>query len=38
MDKSLLLHICCAPCIIIPLKFFKAEQWQVKGLFYNPNI
>jgi predicted adenine nucleotide alpha hydrolase (AANH) superfamily ATPase len=38
MNKSLLLHICCAPCTIVPLKFFREKQLSVRGLFYNPNI
>lgn len=34
----LLLHICCAPCLIYPLEVLKAEGFKVSGLFYNPNI
>lgn len=35
---NLLLHICCAPCSIYPLKRFREEGIGVTGLFYNPNI
>lgn len=34
----ILLHICCAPCSIYPLKRFREEGIEVAGLFYNPNI
>jgi len=35
---KVLLHICCAPCTIYPLKVLKAEGHEVTGFFYNPNI
>lgn len=34
----LLLHICCGPCSIYPLKVLKDNAFDVTGLFYNPNI
>jgi epoxyqueuosine reductase len=34
----LLLHICCAPCTIFPLKALRKEAHEIKGLFFNPNI
>ncbi|MCX8022504.1 MAG: epoxyqueuosine reductase QueH [Syntrophorhabdaceae bacterium] len=34
----ILLHICCAPCTIYPLKVLRAEGYHVTGYFYNPNI
>jgi epoxyqueuosine reductase len=34
----LLLHICCAPCTIYPLRVLREEGHEVRGLFYNPNI
>lgn len=37
MKNKLLLHICCAPCGIIPISSFK-KDFEVIGLFYNPNI
>jgi hypothetical protein len=33
----LLLHICCAPCLVVPLKILK-ERFTLEGYFYNPNI
>ncbi|MDD5652772.1 MAG: epoxyqueuosine reductase QueH [Candidatus Omnitrophica bacterium] len=35
---KILLHICCAPCIIYPLKALKEKGAAVTGFFYNPNI
>ena len=33
-----LLHICCAPCTIYPLKQLRKKFAVIKGFFYNPNI
>jgi predicted adenine nucleotide alpha hydrolase (AANH) superfamily ATPase len=35
---KLLLHTCCAPCLIYPLERLKAKGFRTKGFFYNPNI
>jgi hypothetical protein len=35
---KLLLHICCAPCTIYPLKVLRAQGMEVHGFYYNPNI
>jgi predicted adenine nucleotide alpha hydrolase (AANH) superfamily ATPase len=35
---KLLLHTCCAPCLIYPLEALRAKNLEVSGLFYNPNI
>ncbi|MDP2992656.1 MAG: epoxyqueuosine reductase QueH [Deltaproteobacteria bacterium] len=35
---NLLLHICCAPCTIYPLKVLRGEGMRITGFFYNPNI
>ena len=35
---KILLHICCAPCTIYPLRILRGEGNEVCGLFYNPNI
>jgi len=35
---SILLHICCAPCLIYPLERLKAKGVKIKGFYYNPNI
>ncbi len=33
-----LLHICCGPCAIFPVKSLREEGFDVEGFFYNPNI
>ena len=35
---KLLLHTCCAPCMIYPLERLKEKGFEVTGFFYNPNI
>lgn len=35
---KLLLHTCCAPCLIYPLERLRQEGYEVSGFFYNPNI
>jgi predicted adenine nucleotide alpha hydrolase (AANH) superfamily ATPase len=35
---KLLLHICCAPCLIYPLERLRQNDFEVTGFFYNPNI
>jgi predicted adenine nucleotide alpha hydrolase (AANH) superfamily ATPase len=35
---KVLLHICCAPCSIYPLRQLRGEGAEVVGYFYNPNI
>lgn len=35
--KSVLIHICCAPCATVPIKRLMPE-YSVSGFFYNPNI
>ena len=35
---KVLLHICCAPCAIYPLKTMRAEGIDVMGFFYRHNI
>ncbi len=34
----ILIHICCANCLIYPLKVLREEGHEVVGFFYNPNI
>jgi len=36
--KRVLLHICCAPCSIYPLKRLRMDGADVSGYFYNPNV
>lgn len=33
-----LLHICCGPCAIMPIKRLLDEGHELTGYFYNPNI
>lgn len=35
---KVLLHICCGPCAIVPMRDLKAEGHEVTGAFTNPNI
>ena len=34
----ILLHICCAPCALMPVKYLRSQGHDVMGYFYNPNI
>jgi epoxyqueuosine reductase len=34
----ILLHTCCGPCTIYPLKVLRLQDCEVHGYFYNPNI
>lgn len=36
--RSILLHTCCAPCTIYPLRILREEGNDVSALFFNPNI
>ncbi|MDD5772762.1 MAG: epoxyqueuosine reductase QueH [bacterium] len=38
MESKIYLHICCAPCLIYFCEYFKKENIQWKGYFFNPNI
>ncbi|UCD71099.1 MAG: epoxyqueuosine reductase QueH [Syntrophobacterales bacterium] len=33
-----LIHVCCANCLIYPLKVLHKKGWEMTGYFYNPNI
>lgn len=35
---NILLHICCAPCLIYPLSRLKDQGFKASGFYYNPNI
>ena len=35
---KILMHICCAPCTIYPLRILREMGHEVRGFFYNPNI
>lgn len=34
----ILLHVCCGPCSIYPIKSLKEQGHDIRGYFYNPNI
>ncbi|MFH0822076.1 MAG: epoxyqueuosine reductase QueH [Pseudomonadota bacterium] len=34
----ILLHTCCAPCLVVPLEDLRSEGHEVTAFFYNPNI
>ena len=36
--RSVLLHACCGPCALMPVRMLRAEGFAVTGVFYNPNI
>lgn len=38
VKMKLLLHTCCAPCLIYPLERLRENGFEVGGFFYNPNI
>lgn len=35
---KLLMHICCGPCTIYPLRELRISGHEVEGVFFNPNI
>ncbi|MFA4933323.1 MAG: epoxyqueuosine reductase QueH [Candidatus Omnitrophota bacterium] len=35
---DILLHICCAPCLIYPFSSLNKKKFRIKGFYYNPNI
>ncbi len=35
---KILLHICCAPCAIYPVKILRKQDMEVMGFFYKHNI
>jgi predicted adenine nucleotide alpha hydrolase (AANH) superfamily ATPase len=35
---KVLLHVCCGPCAIYPVKEFRAQGMEVTGFFFNHNI
>lgn len=34
----ILLHLCCGPCAIAPIRRLQEAGYEVTGLYYNPNI
>ena len=37
-SSNILLHICCGPCAVFPLRRLRTEGWSVTGFFFNHNI
>lgn len=35
---KVLLHMCCGPCSIAPVKYLRDHDLTIQGYFYNPNI
>ncbi|MDY7002279.1 MAG: epoxyqueuosine reductase QueH, partial [Thermodesulfobacteriota bacterium] len=35
---KILLHVCCGPCALYPVRTLRDQGFEVTGLFYNPNI
>ena len=35
---KILLHICCAPCAIYPIKILRMKDFDIMGFFYKHNI
>ena len=35
---KILLHICCAPCAIMPVRALRKARFDVMGFFYKHNI
>ncbi len=35
---KILLHACCGPCTIYPLKILRSKGYEVTAYFFNPNI
>jgi len=35
---KILLHTCCAPCLVVPLDDLRSQGYEVTAMFLNPNI
>ena len=35
---SILVHVCCGPCLVYPAQVLKSDHIEFAGFFYNPNI
>lgn len=35
---KIVLHQCCGPCSLYPIKVLKEQGYEISGYFYNPNI
>jgi hypothetical protein len=36
--KKLLIHVCCAHCAAYTAEYWRQQEYEVGGLWYNPNI
>ena len=36
--EKILMHMCCGPCSIFPVKESLKNEYEVEGYYYNPNI
>jgi Uncharacterized protein conserved in bacteria len=34
----ILLHVCCGPCMVYPLRRLREQGYETTGFFFNPNI
>ncbi len=34
----MLLHVCCGPCSLTPVKYLREQGWDIRAYFFNPNI
>ncbi|WP_028572149.1 epoxyqueuosine reductase QueH [Desulfonatronum lacustre] len=37
-NRATLLHVCCGPCSLVPVRTLREQGEEVVGLFHNPNI
>ena len=35
---SILVHVCCGPCLVYPARVLNSDHTEFAGFFYNPNI
>ncbi len=38
MAKSILVHVCCAHCAAYTIEYWRKQDFEVTGFWYNPNI
>jgi len=37
-SREILVHVCCAPCLLYPRRALEEEGFAVRAYFYNPNV
>ncbi|MDA3792144.1 MAG: epoxyqueuosine reductase QueH, partial [Elusimicrobia bacterium] len=35
---DILIHTCCAPCLVYPADILKKEGFKITAYWYNPNL